>query len=359
LSLRRTIIATRLAIACLSLLYLLGATAVFADVASPAASGCAGAVDRQGAAMGTRVHLIVCPKGPDPVDHDAAQEAAQAAFAEFGRLEGLWTTWSPASEVSRINAAAGSGRIRVSSETYDVLAAALAGSRMSNGLFDITFAPLGEVWRFDTPPGSHEPTHLERIPSLAEVRRLRARVGWRHLHLDPAKRQAWLDRRGMAIHLGGIGKGAGVDRAVAILRSKGFADFVVQAGGDLYCAGLNGKRPWHVGIAHPRNKAEILGSMNVTDAAFSTSGDYERYAILNGKRYHHILDPRTGFPGSASQSATVLAASATQAEVLTKTAFLLGGAAGLDLLKAQGVRGLLVDAGGKVWQSADLELTPR
>jgi len=99
--------------------------------------------------------------------------------------------------------------------------------------------------------------------------------------------------------------------------------------------------------------------MNVTDAAFSTSGDYERYAILNGKRYHHILDPRTGFPGSASQSATVLAASATQAEVLTKTAFLLGGAAGLDLLKAQGVRGLLVDAGGKVWQSADLELTPR
>ena len=350
---------SRLPVACLPVLYLLVATSLFAQEAAPSPSGCAGAVDRQGVAMGTHVRLVVCPNGSDAAAQEAAHDAAEAAFAEFGRLEGLWTTWQASSEVSRISAAAGKGRVPVSAETAEVLQAALRGSRISGGLFDITFAPLGAVWHFDTPPGSHEPTRLERVPTMGEVRGLLAHVGWKHLHVDAQRREAWLDRPGMAIHLGGIGKGAGVDRAVMILRSKGFADFVVQAGGDLYAAGHNGSRPWRIGIAHPRNKGEILGSLDVTDAAFSTSGDYERYAILNGVRYHHILDPRTGFPATASQSATVLAASATEAEVLTKTAFILGGAAGLELLKRQGARGLLVDASGKIWQSADLGLVAR
>ena len=323
---------------------------------APSLGGCPGAVDRQGVAMGTRIHLIVCPKDEGAAGEQGAGAAAEAAFAEFGRLEGLWTTWLPHSDVSRINGAAGSKAVAVAAETLEVLQAAQRGSELSKGLFDITFAPLGDVWRFDTPPGSHVPTHLERVPTLTEVQKLLQRVGWKHLHLDARRGTARLDRAGMAIHLGGIGKGAGVDRAVLLLRSKGFVDFAVQAGGDLYCAGHNGERPWRIGVAHPRIKGASLGSLDVTDAAFSTSGDYERFAILDGKRYHHILDPRTGFPATASQAVTVLASSATQAEVLTKTAFIIGGSDGLGWLERAGARGLLVDSDGKLWQSKDLVL---
>lgn len=323
---------------------------------APSLPGCPGAIDRQGVAMGTRIHLIVCPKDAGSPGEQAARSAAEAAFAEFGRLEGLWTTWLPHSDVSRINSAAGKKAVPVAAETLEVLQAAQRGSELSKGLFDITFAPLGDVWRFDTPPGSHAPTRLVRIPTEQEVTQLLQRVGWKHLHLDARHRTARLDRAGMAIHLGGIGKGAGVDRAVLLLRSKGFVDFAVQAGGDLYCAGHNGERPWRIGVAHPRTKDASLGSLDVTDAAFSTSGDYERFAILDGKRYHHILDPRTGFPATASQAVTVLASSATQAEVLTKTTFILGAAEGLAWLEAAGARGLVVDADGKLWQSKDLGL---
>ncbi len=320
----------------------------------PGGQACVGAQTRAGVAMGTKVQAVVCPNAPGQAGEAAAKAAAEQAFAEFGRLEGLWTTWSPDSEVSRINAAAGKLPVAVSPETFAVLQAAVQGSQASDGLFDITFAPLGEVWRFDTPPGSHEPTKLARVPTDAEVQERLARVGWRHLHLDAAKRTAFLDKANMAIHLGGIGKGAAVDIAVALLAKLGFKDFAVQAGGDLYCGGHNGQRPWRVGIAHPRNKGELIGSLDVHDAAFSTSGDYERFAIIDGRRYHHILDTRTGFPATASQSATVLARNALDAEILTKTAFILGGARGLDYLRGKGAKGVLVDATGKIWQSSDL-----
>ncbi len=327
-----------------------------AQAATELAPGCAGAVEKVGAAMGTRVRVHICPARPGASGEREARDATVAAFAEVERLEGLWTTWRPTSEVSRLNAAAGLGPVTLSPETFEILERARAGSIASGGLFDVTFAPLGEVWRFDTPPESHSPVRLEHVPSEAEVAERLARVGWRGLRLDPKARTAMLERPGMAVHLGGIGKGAAVDRVVRLLRARGFASFAVQAGGDLYCAGKNGARPWRVGIAHPRRRGAILGSVEVTDAAFSTSGDYERFAIVDGKRYHHILDTRTGFPATASQSATVLAPTATDAEILTKTAFILGGAEGLRALERAGARGVLVDAGGRVWASEHLKM---
>ena len=340
---------------CLSLLFV--AHFACANEAPPADSaGCAGAQTRAGVAMGTKVQIVVCPAQPGVQGEAAAKVAAEQGFAEFGRLEGLWTTWSPDSEVSRINAAAGKRPVPVSVETFAVLTAAMDGATRTGGLFDITFAPLGEVWRFDTPPGSHEPTKLARVPSEAEVKERLARVGYRHLVLDAVKRTAFLDQAGAAIHLGGIGKGAGVDIVAALLRKRGFQNFAVQAGGDLYCGGQNGARPWRIGIAHPRDKAQLLGRLDVRDAAFSTSGDYERYAIIDGRRYHHILDTRTGFPATASQSVTVLAPRATDAEIQTKTAFILGGAAGLNYLLVSGSQGVIVDSDGKIWQSDGLPL---
>lgn len=318
--------------------------------------GCPGIVDRVGTAMGTRISLRVCPgeRGPE-----AAAKAIDGALAEVDRLEKLWSTWIPTSEISRLNAAAGTGsRTPLSPETYGLLRAAVAGSEASGGLFDVTFAPLGSLWTFDTPPGSHEPTRLVRVPTPEEIEARRALVGWRGLSLRQAKRggTALLARKGMAVHLGGIGKGAAVDRMAGILVAAGFRDFCVQAGGDLYCGGQNGPRPWRVGIQHPRLREKLIGTLDLRDAAFSTSGDYERFAIIDGKRYHHILDPRTGMPATASQSATVMAKSALEAEVLTKTAFILGGEAGLAALAKAGAQGVIVDAEGRRLASPGLVL---
>ncbi len=317
--------------------------------AAPPTGACAGLVTRTGVAMGTEVTIRVCPRP----GHDATA-AAERAFDTFGRLERLWSTWVASSDISRLNAAAGGPPVRVAAETLAVLTQALDGSRRTRGLFDVTFAPLGELWRFDTPPGAHEPTRLQRVPTADEIRERLARVGFEHLRLDPKAGTAQLARARMAVHLGGIGKGAAVDGAVALLARMGFTSFAVQAGGDLYCAGKNGTRPWRVGIAHPRRAGTVVGAVDVTDAAFSTSGDYERYAILDGVRYHHLLDTRTGRPATASQSATVLARSATEAEILTKAAFILGAAEGVRFVESQGAKAVVVDAMGEVHWSPGL-----
>ena len=320
----------RLMIVALSL-----ATLPAAVLAQPG-QGCAHAAKLDAVAMGTKVRATICPQSDDDQGRQHAAAAAQAVLAEVQRLEKLWSTWIPESEISQLNRRAGGPALKVSADTVRLLATALKAAKQSGGIFDITFAPLGEVWQFDTPPGAHEPTKLQRVPSEPEIRDRLLRVGYRYLALDAAKGTARLTKAGTSVHLGGIGKGAAVDSAVALLRARGFRNFAVQAGGDLYCAGQNGARPWRIGIAHPRQPGNMIGIVDIREAAFSTSGDYERFAILDGKRYHHILDLRSGRPATASQSATVLAPSATQAEVLTKWAFVAGGAAGLQVLKSQG-----------------------
>lgn len=318
--------------------------------------GCPGLVDREATAMGTHIALRVCPGTSTP---DAVNHTLDAAIAEIVRLEGLWSTWIPTSEISKIDAAAGGPAVPVSAETFALLKAARAGSERFEGLFDVTFAPLGSLWTFDTPPGAHVATKLARVPTAAEIEAKQALVGYRGLILTPTSGGAGtvrLERVGMAVHLGGIGKGAAVDRVVTLLRHAGYQNFCAQAGGDLFCAGRNGDRPWRVGIAHPRQPGALIGALDVENAAFSTSGDYERFAIIDGKRYHHILDPRTGMPATASQSATVLAPTATDAEILTKVSFILGGEAGLSALARAGAKGVLVDAAGARHVSPGLPL---
>lgn len=327
-------------------------------LAAPVAAdptGCANPAFVDTQAMGTRIRAHICPAGADAAAVQVAQAGRDAVMQEFQRLEGLWSTWRPDSDIARLNRAAPQAA-KIAPETARILLRSLQASRDSGGLFDVTFAPLGQLWQFDTPPGSHEPTQLRRVPTPAEVKALLPKVGFGHLHVDGEKQTAQLDLAGAAVHLGGIGKGAAVDSAVAVLRGLRLRDFCVQAGGDLYCSGQNGQRPWRIGIAHPRQKGALIGVVQVRDAAFSTSGDYERFAIIDGVRYHHILDLRTGFPATASQSATVLAKTATDAEVLTKWAFIVGGQAGLQLLADHGAQGVLVDAAGKVWRSAGIDV---
>ena len=276
-------------------------------------------------------------------DPGRAVEAFAPAFAEFHRLEALLTVWRADSDVSRINRAAGGDPVEVAPETLEVVQEAVAMSRLTQGKFDVTFGALSGLWRFD-----HDQDN--KIPSADEIRRRLGRVGWEQIEIDETGRTVRLSRKGARMHLGGIGKGYAVDRAVSILRGKGLTDFMVQAGGDLYVAGRKGDRPWRVGIRDPRgDRTTFFAAAEITDATFSTSGDYERFFIKDGRRYHHILDPDLGRPAEGTRSVSVVAVDATTADALSTGLFILGADRGMPLVDAlPGAGAAWVDASNRV-----------
>jgi thiamine biosynthesis lipoprotein len=264
-------------------------------------------------AMGTSIDVWLWT-----ADERAAAQAAEAVFNEMKRLDLEMSNWKPASDVSRINAAAGTRPVKVSDESYAVIARAVDVSRRSSGVFDITIEAFRGVWKFDQDMDGS-------LPDPAEVKQRLALVNWKDIALDPRQHTVLLRRKGMAITLGGIAKGYAVDRCVAILRARGFTDFMMQAGGDMYVAGKKGAEPWVVGIRDPRGPANTMFAVApVEDHSFSTSGDYERGFVKDGVRYHHIIDTRTGQPAHASRSVTVRARDAFTADAWSKVMFILG-----------------------------------
>ncbi len=270
-------------------------------------------VERHGKAMGTSISVYFWTD-----DDVKAAQAAEAVFAEMQRLDRVMTTWLPDSEVSRINAAAGEKPVAVSEETFEVIARAQDIAVRTRGVFDITVGAFAGLWKFDQDMDG-------TLPDPAEVKRRLARVGYQRVVLDRGKRTVYLRKKGVSITLGGIAKGYAVDRCAALLRERGFANFMVQAGGDMYVAGKKGKDPWIVGIRDPRSPdGRYFALSPVEDHSFSTSGDYERGFVKDGVRYHHILDPRTGQPARASRSVTIRAKDAFTADAWSKVMFILG-----------------------------------
>jgi thiamine biosynthesis lipoprotein len=306
-------------------------------------------VTSEGRAMGT--HLAYAAFTTPEVDSAHAQAAFDAATTEIKRLEALMTTWNPNSEVSRVNAAAGKEPVEVGVETFDVIRESLHASEMSGGAFDITFETLHGLWKFDEDLDPHP-------PSAADVRARRRYLGYGHVKLDAARRTVLLDEAHVRIGLGGIAKGYAVDRASRILLDAGLRSFYVQAGGDLYA---HGSKPdgslWIAGIRDPRgNEGDYFAMMALGDHAFSTAGDYERAYIVGGTRYHHIIDPHTGYPATASRSVTIWAPTALLADEIDDAVFILGPAKGLALVESlDGVGAVIVDSRNKVWTSKRLE----
>lgn len=278
-------------------------------------------------------------------------EKLEAALALFVRLEKLMSPWLPDSEVSRINAAAGKHAVQVSVEVYDAIAQAQHYSQRSQGVFDISFHALCGLWSFDENPS-------QVLPDPEQVRQRLPLVNFRKIELVPGPRTVYLQQSGMAIHLGGIGKGYAVDAAVALLRSAGVLSGLVQAGGDLRLFGPAGSPPLHVGVRDPRSPdpSDFFAVCEVANHAFSTAGDYERAFLKDGRRYHHILDPRTGWPARGARSVTVYADDATTADGLDDIVLVLGPERGLALLETfPGTAALVVDENNRVWLSKSLE----
>ena len=256
-----------------------------------------------------------------------AAKAAESVFKEMKRLDAMMTTWTATSDTSKINANAGKKPVAVSDETFAVIERAQDVAKRSGGVFDISVGAFKGLWKFDSDMDGS-------LPKPEEVKERLKLIGYKDIVLDKKKKTVFLKRKGMSINLGGIAKGYAVDRCAEIIKKAGLTDFMIQAGGDMYISGKKGAENWVVGIKDPRG-TELFAGMPIENHSFSTSGDYERGFVKDGKRYHHILDPRSGQPATASRSVTVRAKDAFTADAWSKALFILGPKAGMDLIKKQ------------------------
>jgi thiamine biosynthesis lipoprotein len=285
--------------------------------------------------MGTSVEIVV-----SRTRAVKAEEAMEAAFREVQRIDFLMSNYREDSEICRVNRNAGKKETKVSPEILRVIQQALDISSLSAGAFDITIGPVLRLWNF----------REGKFPEEKDLRENLKKVDYRQIKIDRIRSSIFFQKQGMEIDLGAIAKGYAVDRASDILQKKGIDNFLVNAGGDLKVNGSKEKGlPWTVGIRHPRLSSTMIAKLSPRQAGVATSGDYERFFMKEGERYHHLLNPSTGTPARECQSVTVMAPSAMAADALATAIFVLGPPKGLALLKRMNdVHAIIVDRGGSV-----------
>lgn len=298
-------------------------------------------VHRDEAIMGTRCAVEVW--APDRM---VGEVAIKAVFDDMKRIDELMSTYKETSEISKVNREAASHPVRISAELFALLETAVKYSELSGGAFDITYASVGYLFDY----------RAHKRPDQKAIDAALPAVDYRQLKLDKAARTVSFGKPGMRIDLGGIAKGYSVDRGIEILRRRGYQHAMVNAGGDTRVLGDHQGKPWMVGIRHPDRKDEVILRIPLVDAAFSTSGDYERYFDEGGVRYHHIIDPKTGQSPHAVRSVTLISDTATRTDGLSKTVFILGPVEGMRFIETlPDVDAIIVAADGKVTYSRGLQ----
>ncbi len=279
-------------------------------------------------------------------DADQAQKGIAAVMEEMHRIDELMSPYKKDSELSLVNREAADHPVKISRELFNLIERSLYFSRISHGAFDITFSSVGHMYDY-----------REGIaPTDTEIKQALPGINYRHLILDRNASTIRFARKGMRIDLGGIAKGFAVDNSIAILTKMGFHQALVTAGGDSRILGDKNGKPWMTGIRDPRKKGESVVVIPLSDAAISTSGDYERYFMRDGVRYHHILNPKTGKSVHDTRSATVIGPDATTTDALSTTLFVLGWEKAMQLLKTlPGIDAVIIDSGGKLHYSSGLE----
>ena len=295
--------------------------------------------------MGTELNIRALGSDATLVDR-----AMAAAVEELQRVETLMTDWRP-SELTRLNDAHGTGPHAVPEELAAIISRGVELHGLTRGAFDITYASAGKLWDFKADP--------PRVPDAEAVRAALGGVDASRVRVDPRAFTVDLPQ-GSRIGLGGIAKGYGVDRAMAVLREHGVEHGIVDAGGDMKVLGKKFGEPWKIAIKHPRERERAMAVLRLTNGCVVTSGDYERFFELDGKRFHHIIDPRTGFPARGCLSASVVAPNAEFADALATALCVLGPADGLALIESlPRVEAILVGMDGEVHVSPGLKGTIR
>ncbi|MEK6583371.1 MAG: FAD:protein FMN transferase [Nitrospirota bacterium] len=296
--------------------------------------------------MGTIVEITVTAS-----DEKKANEAITAAFNEIHRLENIMSTYKPESDISKVNTAAGLHPVKVHKDLILAVKKSLEFADISGGAFNIAIGPAIDLWNI---------TESEVIPSPAELAAIKPLIDYKNVVVNEKEGTIFLRKKGMRINLGGIGKGFAADYAYNVLRMYGINSGVIAVAGDLR---VFGKKPdgtrWNIGITHPRKKDTAIAKIHLTDLSISTSGDYERFFIKNGVRYHHILSPETLYPSRGFQSVSVLAKDSTTSDALSTAIFAMGPDAGMKLIeKLEGVEAVIVRDDGSIWMSSGLKENP-
>lgn len=272
------------------------------------------------------------------------------AFAEVKRIENLISDWIPTSQISKVNHNAGISPTKVDKEVYDLVDRATKISKLTSGAFDISYASMDRIWKFD---GS-----MKEMPTPEEIRKSVEKVGYQNIILNPKDTTIFLKNKGMKLGLGGIGQGYIADKIKVLLQEKGCSSGLVNVSGDI---NTWGKQPngnlWTVGIVNPMNKNKVFATFPLDDSAVETSGSYEKYVTFNGKRYSHIIDPRTGYPATGIISVSVFAKQTELADALATGIFVMGVEVGLDLVnQIKGIGCIIVDDKGGIHVSKNIDI---
>ena len=295
--------------------------------------------------MGSRFEITVVAE-----NKEKGNEFIDIAISEITRIEKLISSWDPKSETSLINSNAGMQPVKVSKELFYLIERSLAISNLTNGAFDISYASMDRIWKFD---GS-----MKNMPSEETIDNSVDKVGYHNIILDKKNLTVFLKLKGMKIGFGAIGKGYAADKAKALLVNKGVIAGIINASGDLNAWGkqANGK-DWMVAITNPLNKEKAFSWLPIHNAAVVTSGNYEKYVKFDGIRYSHIIDPRTGYPSTGILSVSIFTKNAEFADAISTSIFVMGIDTGLDFInQLKGVECIIVDDNNKVITSENIEL---
>ena len=291
--------------------------------------------------MGTLVEFTIAGS-----EQDQAEKAVAAAAVEMQRIEDIFTIYGEvANSVKAFNASPPNTVVKLDDEIAAVLDTALTIKRQSGGAFDPALGGLNLLWGFSLPDAPIAPPSEQAVKEAVPP-----------THCIEKRPHGWvrMDKRCL-LDFGAIAKGYAIDRGIAVLQKNGIRHAIINAGGDIRLIGRHGEKPWRIGIRHPRDKAEVIATLELEgDVSVVTSGDYERYFIYHGQRYHHILDPKTGWPATASQSATVIAPNATLADAWS-TALFIPGKAGMPFMNNMNDAALVVDHKGNVIRNKAME----
>jgi thiamine biosynthesis lipoprotein len=313
---------------------------IFMVLAAALFGGCprARTVQKTETIMGTDVTITVVDQSIE-----AAEAAIEAGMAELRRLDAMMSLYKDTSEITKVNLAAGKEPVKVSPEMIEVVEQAAEISRLSGGVFDVTVGPLVVLWQMRLKEG--------KVPTDNEIARVRPLVNYRNIVVDKSASTIFLKKTGMIMDFGGM-KGYTADRVAGLFRKRGIKNAVIAVAGDIWVLGhRDDGKSWRIGVQHPREHDKTLTVLDLSDKYISTSGDYERFVIREKKRYHHIIDPRTGKPSTWVISVTLVGDKGAFIDPLAKVPFILGPEEGMKIVKKHGAEAIIVDEGGKVYMT--------
>lgn len=296
--------------------------------------------------MGNRFEITVVSG-----NKEWALERIEKAYSEIGRIEKLLTTFDESSQTNLINLNAGIAPVKVDKEVYSLIERSIRISNITQGAFDLSYGSIDKrLWNFDK--------EMKDLPDPATAKSLVRLINYHNIKLDPKKLTVFLKEKGMRIGFGGIGKGYAADRAKQVLQGNNVHSGIVNAAGDLIAWGNqpDGK-PWTIGIADPDSARHPFSSLSISDMAVATSGNYEKFVMIGGKKYSHTVDPKTGLPVSGIKSTTIIAPYAELADAMATPVMVMGIEAGLDMInQINGLACILIDDENRIYKSNNINL---